>query len=220
MRSVEEKLLACYRESFLLVVAEAISHWLQDSEGIDIGLLLRGIHTAGSEWHGQLVAGILGSLLDARATSEDDEVGERDFLAAGLDGIEFSLDAFKGFKDLGELLGLVDFPIFLGSQANAAAIGSTALVRAAECGGRCPCSADEFGNRESRCEDFAFERGDIRCVDERMVHCGNRVLPDEFFCGDIRSEVARAWAHIAVRELEPSTGEGVRKLVGVFHEAA
>ena len=216
MCPVEEKLLACDRESFLLVVAEAVSHWLQNSKGIDIGLLLRGIHTAGSEWHSQRVACILGSLFDARATGEDDEVGERDFLAAGLDSVEFSLDAFEGFEDLGELLGLVDFPIFLGSQADAAAIGSAALVRAAECGGRGPCSADEFGNRESGCEDFAFERGDIRCVDERMVHCGNRVLPDEFFGGDIRSEVARAWAHIAVRELEPSTGKGVRKLVGIF----
>ena len=49
-----------------------------------------------------------------------------------------------------------------------------------------------------------------------MVHRGNRVLPDEFLGGNIRSEVARAWAHIAVRELEPSTGEGVRKLVGIL----
>jgi hypothetical protein len=53
-----------------------------------------------------------------------------------------------------------------------------------------------------------------------MVHGRNRVLPDEFFLRHFRSEIACAWAHVAVSEFEPSARESVGELVRVFEEAA
>jgi hypothetical protein len=132
---VEEEFLGRYRELFLLVIAEAVGHWLENGKGFEIGLLLRSVHAAGREWHADCVTSILGTLLDASTTGEDDEVGEGNLFSARLSAVELGLDAFEGFEDLGELLGLVDFPILLRGQADAAAIGSTALVGATECGG-------------------------------------------------------------------------------------
>ena len=50
-------------------------------------------------------------------------------------------------------------------------------------------------------------------VDQRVIDLGNRVLPDELLGRDLRAEVARARAHVAVRELEPRAGERVGELV-------
>ena len=56
-------------------------------------------------------------------------------------------------------------------------------------------------------------------VDQRVIDRGDRVLPDELFLGDLRAEIARARAHVAVRQLEPGAGERVRELVRMLHEA-
>ena len=52
-----------------------------------------------------------------------------------------------------------------------------------------------------------------------VIHRGNGVLPDEFFCGNLRSEIARARSHVAVRQLEPRPGERVGELIGMLQEA-
>src|SRR5262249_15756271 len=48
---------------------------------------------------------------------------------------------------------------------------------------------------------------------------GDWVLPEELFLRDLRAEVAGARAHVAVGQLEPRAGEGVRELIRVFVEA-
>ncbi len=52
-----------------------------------------------------------------------------------------------------------------------------------------------------------------------MIDGRDRVLPDEIFGRNLWAEIACARAHVAVRQLEPSPGERVRKLIRMFHEA-
>ena len=68
----------------LEVIAEAVGDRFEHFEGFHIGLLLRGVHAARREGNRHLVPGVLRRLLDARATGQHDQVGQRDLLAAGL----------------------------------------------------------------------------------------------------------------------------------------
>ena len=52
-----------------------------------------------------------------------------------------------------------------------------------------------------------------------MIHNRDRVLPDQRLLRYERAEIAHARAHVAMGELEPGAGEGVRKLVRILHEA-
>ena len=52
-----------------------------------------------------------------------------------------------------------------------------------------------------------------------MIDFRYRVLPQQFFIGHFRAEVARERAHVAVEQLEPGTGERVGQLIGVLQEA-
>ncbi|OPY60751.1 MAG: hypothetical protein A4E57_04362 [Syntrophorhabdaceae bacterium PtaU1.Bin034] len=56
------------------------------------------------------------------------------------------------------------------------------------------------------------------CINELVIDGRDGVLPDKLFCRDLRAEIARARAHVAVRQLEPRTGEGVRELARVLIE--
>ena len=73
------------RQSLLAfeVVAEAVRDRFEHGERLDVGLLLRGVRAAGREGDRHVVTGLLRRLLDAGATGQDDQVGERDLLAAG-----------------------------------------------------------------------------------------------------------------------------------------
>ena len=51
-----------------------------------------------------------------------------------------------------------------------------------------------------------------------MIDGGDGVLPEQFFGGNLWAEIARAWPHVAVRELEPRPCEGVGKLIGMGEE--
>ena len=76
------------------------------------------------------------------------------------------------------------------------------------------CETDKPGR-----EDFALQRGDFLRADQFVIHRGNGVLPDEFFFRDLRSEITRARAHVAVRQLEPRPGERIGELIGILQEA-
>ena len=132
--------------------------------------------------------------------------------------IELVLNDFQSVQDLGELGGLVGFPILLRSETDAAAVGPAALVRAAEGGGGGPCGGDEFGNCQSRGKDLRLKRGDVLNPDKWVIHRGDGVLPDEDFRRDFRSEIAVTRPHVAVGELEPSPSEGVGELVWIREE--
>src|SRR5438309_5469251 len=105
------------------VVAEAVGPRLEDGERLRVRPLLDGVRAAGRERHLQVVAGVLGRLLDRRAPSEHDQVGERDALAAPVLGtVELVADGLQLLEDRRQLAGLVDLPALLRLQSHARAV--------------------------------------------------------------------------------------------------
>ena len=60
---------------------------------------------------------------------------------------------------------------------------------------------------------------DVLCVDQLVIDCGDGVLPDQFLRRNLRTEITRARAHVAVGQLEPRAGKRVRELIRVLVEA-
>ena len=142
------------------------------------------------------------------------------FLPPDCGAVERALDAFESLQHLRQLGRLVDCPILLRREANAGAVRAAALVGAAERGGRRPGGRNQLRDGQTGSQDFALQRGDVRGIDQLVIHRGDRVLPDEFFLGNFRAEVASARAHVAVGQLEPRAGERVGELVGIRQEVA
>src|SRR6266446_4426692 len=65
---------------------------------------------------------------------------------------------------------------------------------------------------------FAF-RANVLLPDQRMIHRGDRVLPDQHFLRHELAAIAHDRPHVAVRELEPGAGKSVRELVRMLVEA-
>ncbi len=66
---------------------------------------------------------------------------------------------------------------------------------------------------------FAF-RAAMSCFpDQRMIHGGDGVLPQQRLLRNERAEITLDRAHVAVRQLEPRPGESVRELIGMLVEA-
>src|SRR5262249_27419670 len=128
----DESLLRRELVSGPLVVAESVRIRLEHRERLDVGLLLRSVGSSGCERDLDLVTGFLRCLLDARTAAEDDDVSERDSLPTRLRAVEVLLDLFKGLQDLGQFCRVVDFPILLRRETNARAVGTPALIGAAE----------------------------------------------------------------------------------------
>ena len=178
LRLVNQQFLGRYGIAGLLVVAEAVRLRLEHGEGDHIGLLLRGVHASRREGDRHLVTGILRSLLDTCTTGQNDQVSQRDLLAAGLRAVERALDALQGLEHLRQPGRLVDFPVLLRRQTNAGTVRTAALVGATEGGRRCPGSRDQLRHRQAGSQDLALEGGDVLCIDQRVIDRGDGVLPD------------------------------------------
>ena len=146
---VDQHFLCGHAVALLGVVAETISLRLEYGEGVNIGLLGGRICATGREGNRDMVTGTTSGLFDGGATGEDDNVCQGHLLATGLCGVERLLDGFQGIQYLGELCGVVGFPVFLRSEADAGTIGTTALVRPAEGGSGSPCRGHELCNAET-----------------------------------------------------------------------
>ena len=112
--------------------------------------------------------GLLRRCLDGGAPAQNDHVGERDLLPAGLRAVEILLDFLESRQNLRELGRLVDFPILLRRQANARPVRATAFVGAAERGRRSPGGCHQLRNGQSGCEDLGLEAE--RCPAPRSIH--------------------------------------------------
>ncbi len=132
LRLVDEKLLCRYAELGLEVVAEPVRERLEIGNGPHIGLLLRGVGAARCEGNRHIVPALFGGLLDGGRAAEDNEIGERHFLAAACRTVERLLNAFEGSEHLLQLGRLVDLPILLRAETDARAVRPAALVGAAE----------------------------------------------------------------------------------------
>lgn len=172
--------------------------------------LLRRVHPARCERHHHVVAGRPGGLLHADAAGQHHHVRQRDLLGAG-PGVELLLHALQGAQHRGQPVRLVDLPADLRLEPDPAAVGAAALVAAAEGGGRRPRGGHQLGDRQPGGGDPLPQGGDVRCVDLPVVDRGQRVLPHQLLGRDLRADVAGDRAHVAVGQLEPGAGEGVRE---------
>ena len=201
------------------VVAEGVRRRLQDGEGLDVGLALRGVDAARGEGHLDLETGVPSGVLHSSGSAEHDEIRERDPLVAALGGVEVLLDALELLEDLAKLVGAVDRPVLLGRESHARAVGSASLVRSPEGRRRGPGGGDQLGHREPRREDRLLEFGRLLRPDQGVGHLGHRVLPDLWLAGHEGPESAGVGPHVAVGQLEPGLGEGLGELAGVLVEA-
>ncbi len=132
------------------------------------------------------------------------------------------LDALKRLRAPSASCGrLVDLPVLLRRKTDARPVGAAALVGAAE--GRRP--TPRRSRPAGRCDRpeariLRLEGGDVlrrRSAHDRRPESGSCQI--SVFCGTSRAEVARARAHVAMRQLEPGAGERVSELIGILVEA-
>src|SRR5262249_55009866 len=157
------------------------------------------------------MAGGLRGFLDRSVAAENDQIGERDLLAAGLRRVELILDCFELLQRRLQLSRLVDLPVLLRREANTRAVRSTTLVGATERRRRRPGGRNELGDGQARREDFCLQTSNLLLSDQRMIDHGDRVLPDQYFLRDERPEITMDRPHVAVRELEPGPRKCVRE---------
>src|SRR6185503_10324344 len=74
------------------VISGTVSGRFERGEGRHVGLRCGRNHAPRREGHHGSVPGTLRSLLDSRAATQHDQVGERDLLPAGLRAVEVLLD--------------------------------------------------------------------------------------------------------------------------------
>ena len=165
-------------------------------------------------------AGGLRGLLDRRAAAENDQVGERNLLAAFSRAVELLLDRLKLVEHLCQCGRLVHIPVLLRREANARAVGAAALVGAAEGRGRCPGGRNQLRHREAAMARIFCLSAATSCRRSACDHGRDRVLPDQRFLRHQRAEITRARAHVAVREFEPGAGKRVGELIGMLVESA
>ena len=152
--------------SGLEVVAEAVRGRFEHGERLDVGLLLRGVRAPRRERDGDVVTGVLRRLLDGRAPTEHDQVGERDLLPTGLRAVEVLLDLLESLQHRGQFAGIVDLPAALWFEADPGAVRPAPLVGTAEARRRRPRGGDQLGDREPGSEDLLLERGDVLVADQ------------------------------------------------------
>ena len=110
-----------------------------------------------------------GSLFDTQITAKHNDIGNA--------GTGISGDLFVNLQHLGQTLGLVAFPVFLGGQANTGTIGTTAHVRATESTGAVPGRCDQLVKGQAGFVNLLFNH----FLDIVGLSLGNRILPDQIF---------------------------------------
>ena len=164
------------------------------------------------------MSGVLRRLLDARAARQDDQVGERDLLAAGCGLVERLLDALERFSTFASSAGWLTSQSFCGASRMRAPFAPPRLSE--------PRNVDAEAHAvETSCETEGPKPGSWPSARRRPARRPAGDRPRE--SGPARSalrrnlwaEVARTRTHVAVGELEPCVGEGVGELVGMLEEA-
>jgi hypothetical protein len=84
------------------------------------------------EGHFHRNTGLGGGSLERRTAPQNNQVSERNFLTLLLCSVECGLNFFEDGQDLRELGGLIDFPIFLRSEANACPVSAATFVAPSE----------------------------------------------------------------------------------------
>src|SRR5690606_28256637 len=147
--AVEQQLFRLHDVVFLLPVTEAIGYRFQVFERRCIGHLVGCVATALQEGYANIVTGSFRCFFDTHATGQDDHIGHA--------GTGFGRDLLVHLEHLAQTGRLVAFPIFLLGQANAGIVGSDEHVRATECTGSVPCSADHVADAQGVVYNLLFD---------------------------------------------------------------
>ena len=215
---IDQQVLGRQPVSARVVVAEPVDGRLQGRERVDVRLLLGGVGAPRGERDLDVAAGGLRRLLDADAAREDDQVGQRDLLAAG--GVEGLLDPLQSAQHRRQLLGLVDRPAALRLQADPAAVRTAALVAAAERGRSRPRRGDELRDGQARARDLLLQLRHLSVADRLALGGRDRVLPEQLLVRHLGAEVTLDRTHVAVGELEPGARERIGELLRALEEPA
>ena len=153
-----------------MIVAEAVGARLERREGLHVGLLLRRVHAARREGYLDVSSGVLRGLLDRRAAGENDQVGERNLLAARL------AEALKSFwiassfsSTVSSCAGWFTSQSFCGARRMRAPLAPPRLSerRKVEAEAHAVETSCETDSPEARI--LRLQRGDIVVVDQRMI---------------------------------------------------
>src|SRR5262245_32837346 len=98
-------------------------------------------------------------------------------------------------------------PVPLRREANARAVASAALVRAAEGRRGCPGCRDQLGNGQAGCEDCCLKGSKVALPDQLMINDRDWVLPRQRLLWNQRAEITDDRAHVAMGQLEPRPGK-------------
>ncbi len=210
--TVEQHLFRLHLVVPLLPVAKTVVHRLQEGKRLGIGLLGAGIAPARRKGNDDVNAGQLGRLLYRCAPPQHNQVGDADRLAQG------SLQGSQGIEHLLEASGLVAFPRLHRRKADTGTVGATAIIGAAEGAGTVPGGGDQIAWRHAAGQQLALELAHL-LLGELVIHRRHRILPYHDFARHLRPEVAAARPHVAVGQLEPGAGKGIREEVLIRCEA-
>ena len=121
----------------------------------------------------------------AGGAAENDQVSERDLLAAGRRGVELLLDRLPACRSPWRAVaGWLTAQVLLRREPNARAVGTAALVGAAEGRGRGPGGRDEFGHGQARRRGSSpSARRRPRRRSAAWSSGRHRVLPDQLLLG-------------------------------------
>ena len=101
VRPVDQHVLGLHRRLGLEVVAEPVGEGLQRLPALGVELIFARIAASGGDRNRDVVAAVLGRLLDRRRTAEHDGIGHRNAAAKLVELIE----------DLGQFFRIVDLPV-------------------------------------------------------------------------------------------------------------
>src|SRR5690606_41569097 len=95
----------------------------------------------------------------------------------------------EGFELFLQRRWFMALPVFLRCQAIARPVGATAVVRAAESTGAVPGGCNQLRYAQTSGERARFQVGNFG-ITEGVIHCWNRVLPNQIFRWYIWPQVA------------------------------
>ena len=189
--ALEQPVLERQRLARAEVVAEAVDGRLEHGERLDVGLLLRGVRAPRRERDGDVVAGVPRRLLDGRAPAEDDQVGQRDPLGAGLRVVELLLDPLERLAARSRAAaGSFASQSFCGARRRRAPFAPPRLSVPRNEAADAQAVATSRGIDSPEARIFSFSAATSSCADQLVVDRGDGVLP-QLRLRHPRAEVAR-----------------------------
>ena len=159
------------------VVAEPVGGRLQHGERVHVGLLLRRIHAPRREGNLHVVPGLLRRFLDRRAAAQNDQVGKRDLLAAGLRALNSFWIASSFCSTFASSAGWLTSQSFCGARRMRAPLAPPRLSLPRNVDADAQAVVTSCGDGQAGGEDLRLQGGDVLLPDQRMIHGGDRVLP-------------------------------------------